>query len=186
MCNALWYIPKKYRKNPNVYGLNQLNETPYCRHRPVLLLHGAVDAWSYLGDLAAVLKTTNIPAFVINLGFGLPTEETPLYSAFTQDCSYIDRESNLKFRSTPEANPLIGKVIAIALPSNLTETNWMREINKLDDLFNVNAKYDAIMDHKKCALAEELPWSVEYIDAGHIGIVFNRSTYSQVLQFLLK
>jgi hypothetical protein len=40
-------------------------------------------------------------------------------------------------------------VITIALPSNQTETNWMREINKINDLFNINAKYDALMGYKK-------------------------------------
>ncbi|CAF2057524.1 unnamed protein product [Rotaria magnacalcarata] len=101
MCNALWYTLKNYCKNPNVYGLNQFNET-HCRHRPVLLLHGAVGSWSYLGDLAAVLKTTNIPVFVINLGFGLLTEETrkkifnkieEIRKTYYQSCQKFDNES---------------------------------------------------------------------------------------------
>jgi hypothetical protein len=269
MCIAAWYTLKKYRKDPQVYGLNQWNETN-CRYRPVLLLHGAVGSWSYLGDLAVALKNANIPVFVIDLGFGLPTEKmrkkifnkikeirrlyynfnqksddesysnqigrqslcttqeemstvklirtsqesettrvptnltnlhniplvdivahsnggnVALYSTFTENCSYIDGEGNFKFRCEPQANPHIGKVITVALPSNQTETNWMREINKINDLFNVNAKFDALMDYKRCALVEELHSHVEYIDAGHIGIVFKSSTYNRVLQFLLK
>jgi len=269
ICKATWYTLKKYRKDPQAYGLNQRNE-PNHLHHPVLLLHGAVGSWSYLGDLAVALKNANIPVFVIDLGFGLPTEEmrkkvfnkieeirrlysnsnkrtdnesytgqnerqspniiqqeastvklirishgnettgtatnskssnmiplvdivahsnggnVALYSAFTEDCSYIDEQGNLKFRSALEANPHIGKVITVAFPSNQTETKWMHEINKTNDLFNVNAKYDALMGYKKCALVEELPAHVEYIDAGHIGIVFNRTAHNRILQFLLK
>jgi len=74
ICKATWYTLKKYRKDPQMYGLNQWNETNY-RHRPVLLLYGAVGSWSYLGDLAITLRNANIPMFVIDLGFGLRTEE---------------------------------------------------------------------------------------------------------------
>ncbi|CAF2944898.1 unnamed protein product [Rotaria sp. Silwood2] len=71
-----------------------------------------------------------------------------LYSTFTQDCSYIDGDGNFKFRSSPQSNPHIGKIITVALPSNQTEVNWMRQINKLDNLFNVNAKFNALMAYK--------------------------------------
>ena len=269
ICKAGWYTFKKYHNDPQIYGLNQWT-VMNCHHRPVLLLHGAVGSWSYLGDFAVALRDANIPVFVMNLDSGLPTEDvrkkifnkikeirklyysfnhksndeshstqcerqsmstTPdetsivtlrrtsdggetsksltnstsspiippvdivahsnggniaLYSAFTGDSSYIDRHGNLKFRCTPESNPHVGKVITVALPSNQTETDWMRQINKLDDLFNINAKFDALMAYKKCALVNELPSHVHYIDAGHIGIVFKHSTYNQVLQFLLK
>jgi hypothetical protein len=269
ICKAAWYTLKKYRKDPKVYGLNQWDVTR-CSYRPVLLLHGAVGSWSYLGDLAVGLKKANIPVFVIDFGTGLPTDEMRkkifnrieeirglyhhsnqksdaesyarqierqslrstqqknstikliktsddtdasrsavdstipdfiplvdiiahsnggnlgLYSAFTEDCSYIDGEGNLKFRSTPQANPHIGKVITIALPTNKMETNWIHDINKLDDLYNINATFDALMGHKKCALVEEHPSHVQYIDAGHIGIVFNPTTYNRLLQFLFK
>ncbi|CAF0747137.1 unnamed protein product [Adineta steineri] len=266
MCKAIWYTFKKYRNDPKFYGFNQWDEEYSC-HRPVLLLHGAVGSWSYLGDLAIALKNANIPVFVIDLGFGLPREEMrekifnkiaeirklysdsnkksadnskadqnkintfviihkrapklrlrriteesdigsfeknlntiplidiiahsdggnlALYSAFTQDCSYIDGDGNLKFRTVPQANPFIGKIITIALPSNHTETNSIRDINKINDLFNINATFDALMANKKCALLEELPSHVEYVDAGHIGIVFNHTTYTRILQFLLK
>ncbi len=74
ICKATWYTLKKYRKDPQMYGLNQWNGTNY-RHRPILLLHGAVGSWFYLGDLAITLRNANIPMFVIDLGFGLPTEE---------------------------------------------------------------------------------------------------------------
>ena len=265
MLQAIWYTLKKYRRDPRVYGLNRWTKENCC-HRPVLLLHGAVGTWSYLGDLGDTLKNANIPVFVINLGSGLPAEEIrtkildkieeiiklyydfnqkllknesnlnqidrqsvwtakesssttellkinledgsartilnaiplvdivahsnggklALYSTFTQECSHIDAGGNLKFRVTPQANLHVGKVITIAMPSNETETDWMRQINKLDDLFNVNAKFDALMAYKKCALIEELPSHVEYIDATHIGIVFKQSAYQQILQFLLK
>jgi len=269
VCKAAWHTYNKYHKDPQIYGLNQWNGENYC-HRPVLLIPGAAGSWSYLGDLAVALNKANIPVFVVDLGFGLPTEEmrkkiftkieeirrlysnfnkktgdksctdqterqsvgtlqektstvklirtnhedetirittnsissniiplvdivahsnggnVALYSAFTEDCSYVDEQGNLKFRSALQANPYIGKLITVALPSNQTETNWMHEINKINDLFNVNAKYDALMAFKKCALNEEFSAHVEYIDAGHIGIVFNRAAHNQILQYLFK
>ena len=42
------------------------------------------------------------------------------------------------------------------------------------------------MAYKKCALIEEFPSHVEQVDAGHIGIVFDRSTHDYILQFLFK
>jgi hypothetical protein len=42
------------------------------------------------------------------------------------------------------------------------------------------------MAFKKCALNEEFSAHVEYIDAGHIGIVFNRAAHNQILQYLFK
>jgi hypothetical protein len=266
ICKAIWYRLRKYRQNPEFYGLNQWNETNY-RRRPVLLLPGAVGTWHYLGDLAVALTKAYVPVFVVDVGFGSPSEEMrkkvlmkieeirrlypnfdeptdeqssveqtdkqslytiqeensttkliktncenqitkkasnsnfiplvdivahsnggniALYTAFTEDCSYIDEQGNLQFRSEPQANPNIGKVITIALPSNQTETNWMCEINKLEDLYNINAKYDALMAYKKCALKSELPSHVEYIDASHVGIVYSRTIYNRILQFLFK
>lgn len=266
ICKAVWYTLRKYRQNPEVYGLNQWNETNY-RRRPVLLLPGAAGSWHYLGDLAVALINAHIPVFVVDLGLGSATEEMrkkvlmkieeirrlysnfnqqtddqssieqiesqslytiqeetstmklirtnhgnettrtttnsnaiplvdivahsnggniALYSAFTEDCSYIDEQGNLQFRSEPQANPNIGKVIMIALPSNQTETNWMCEVNKIDDLFNINAKYDALMAYKKCALQIELPSHVEYINAAHVGIVYSRAIHTRILQFLFK
>lgn len=269
ICKAAWYTWNKYRKDPQLYGLNQWN-TKNCRNRPVLLLHGAAGSWSYLGDLAVTLKNANIPLFVVDLGMGLPSQEmrrkvfnkieeirrlysifnqkingecddiqfgeqnlntvseetstvklirtnrenetvstttdptnsnaiplvdivahsnggnVALYSIFTEDCSSINGQGELQFRCTRQANPHIGKVITVALPSDQTETKWMREVKKINDLFNVNAKYDALMAYKKCAMVEEFPSHVEYVDAGHIGIVYNRETSSRILQFLLK
>jgi hypothetical protein len=241
LCKAAWYTIKTYRKKPYTYGFDCFNGKPNGAH-PVLLLHGAVGSWSYLGDLAMTLKTANIPVFVMNLGFGLPTDEmranvfnkindirkayvdvqlnysaekisdstmiTPnslssneiplvdivahsnggnlaLYSAFTADCSYIDENNELKFRDVPRAHAHVGKIITIALPSNTDEVDWMRQVNKSDHLYNINAKYDALMGHKTCALTEELCTNATNIDAAHIGIAFQLSTYQQVIEYLL-
>ena len=60
----------------------------------------------------------------------------------------------------------------------------MRQINKAHDLFNINAQFDALMGHKKCALIKELSSHASEVNAGHIGIVFQHVTYERVLQFL--
>ena len=213
---AAWYTMKTYRKDPKTYGFNEFDSTE-ARHGPVLLLHGAVGSWSYLGDLATALKAAHIPVFVINLGAGQPAEEArqkvtdkikeinsvsgdglvdivahsnggnlALYSIFTRECSTIDERGVLEFRDAPVANPQIGKVITIALPSDEAEVDWMRQINKVHDLFNINAQFDALMGHKKCALIKELSSHATDVNAGHIGIVFQRVTYERVLQFLFE
>ena len=213
---AAWYTLKTYRKDSTAHGFEEFDFTE-AQHRPVLLLHGAVGSWSYLGDLATALKAAHIPVFVINLGAGQPTEEArqkvtdkikeinsvsgdglvdivahsnggnlALYSIFTRECSTIDERGVLEFRDAPEANPQIGKVITIALPSDEEEVDWMRQINKVHDLFNINAQFDALMGHKQCALVKELSSHGTEVNAGHIGIVFQRVTYERVLQFLFE
>ena len=71
LCRAAWYTFYKYRQDPTAYGFN----TIHSDRRPVLLLHGAVGSWSYLGDLARALRLAQIPVFVLNHGFGSPTDE---------------------------------------------------------------------------------------------------------------
>ena len=222
LCKAAWYTWKKYCRDPKEYGFDQF-ETVKHDHRPVLLLHGAVGSWSYLGDLAVALQAANIPVFVINLGFGLPTEKTrrdvfekirairkfcaregengaslvdivahsnggnlALYSAFTSECSFIDEQGEFRFRDVPQANGDIGKIITIALPCNAEEVHQMQQIGKENDLFNINAKYDALMSHKKCALVGALYSHAVEISAGHVGIVFLHSTSEQVIRYLLE
>ena len=109
-----------------------------------------------------------------------------LYSAFTENCSSIDQQADLKFRSELQANPNIGKIITIALPSNQIETNWLREINKINDLYNINAKYDALMAYKECSLVKELPSHVQYVNAAHIGIVFDPTIPNRILRILFQ
>ena len=107
-----------------------------------------------------------------------------LYSVFTDHCSSIDQQGQLKFRSELQTNPNVGKLITIALPSDQIETEWLREMNKLDDLYNINAKYDALMAYKECSLVKELPSHVQIVDAGHIGIVFDQTMANRLLQIL--
>ena len=247
LLKIVWYTLVKYCHDPTTYGFNQINEEN-CKYRPVLLLHDAMGySWSYLGDLAMVIKKADRSVFVLNFEFGLSAnekrkrilnkmkeiqqkysnlhsnidlqfhqnenkgqkllytiaEELPmktslidivvhsnsakiaLCSLFTEDCSYLNEQGNLKFHSTNlQINQHIGKIITIASPSNRMEINWMRRLNKFYDLYNINAEFDAIMSWKKCDLEEELPENVRYICAGHLGIVFNQTTYNRVVQFL--
>ena len=74
-----------------------------------------------------------------------------LAAAFTKECSFFDKEGDLQFNQIPSANPNIGKVVALALPSNAAEVSWFQQAGKINDLFNINAKYDALMGHKQCA-----------------------------------
>ena len=247
LLKIVWYTFVKYCHDPTTYGFNQINEEN-CKYRPILLLHDSMGfSWSYLGDLAMVIKKADRSVFVLNLEFGLSAnekckrilnkmkeiqqkysnlnsnidlqfhqnenkgkkllytiaEELPmktslidivahsnsakvaLCSLFTEDCSYLDEQGNLKFHSTNlQINKYIGKIITIASPSSRIEINWMRRMSKFYDLYNINAEFDAIMNRKKCDLEEDLPENVRYISAGHFGIVFNQTTYNRVVQFL--
>ena len=71
---AACYTMRRYRKDPEAYGFDTY-DCAEARHRLVLLLHGAVGSWSYLGDLAMALQAAHVPVFVINLGVGQPTED---------------------------------------------------------------------------------------------------------------
>lgn len=211
LCKAAWYTIYKYRRNPLTYGFN----TIHSEHRPVLLLHGAVGSWSYLGDLATSLQQANISVFVLNHGFGLPTDEIrrkvlekideirrltnnrssidlvahsnggnlAFCSAFTEQCSFIDHQGKLQFRDEPKANPFIGKIITVALPTNEKEFELMCRIGKENDLFNINAQYDGLMSHKNCALSQHYRRDV---NAAHVGIVFQKDTHDYIVELLTK
>lgn len=211
LCKAAWYTIYKYRGNPLTYGFNAI----HSEHRPVLLLHGAVGSWSYLGDLAASLQQAKFSVFVLNHGFGLPSDEIrrkvfekideircltnnqlsvdlvahsnggnlAFCSAFTEQCSFIDHQGKLQFRDEPQANPHIGKIITVALPTNEKEFELMCRINKENDLFNINAQYDGLMSHKICALSSDRRRDV---NAAHIGIVFQTNAHEHIVEFLSK
>ena len=100
-------------------------------------------------------------------------------SAFSTENSSFNNEGDLTFTSNPIANPNIGKIVTLALPSNATEVNWFRQAAKVDDLFNINAKYDALMGHKRCAVENPVE-----IDAGHIGIVYQAPAQEAVANIL--
>ena len=105
-----------------------------------------------------------------------------LASAFTEECSFIDAQGALEFRGEPSAHPHVGKIITVALPTNRTELEWVRQINKENDLFNLNAQYDGLMGHKVCALDSQHHVT---INAAHIGIVFQKNTHERLLELLL-
>ena len=219
LAKAAWYTWQKYRKVPSEYGLELNFNMGHQGNRPVLLLHGAVGSWNYLGDLATSLQEKGYPVFVLNVGSGMVTDamrddvykkidqirenyfhalgtETvvdivahsmggnlAVAAAFAKEGSYIDAKGDLQFETgrVKKATSSVGKVITLAMPSNREEAGWMQEIGKIEDLFNIRAKYDALMGHKECALAES---HVLNIDAGHVGIVFHPKTVDAISSFL--
>ncbi len=106
-----------------------------------------------------------------------------LYSAFAPGCSIIER-GNLKFMSEPQPNPPIGRIITLGMPTNSLEIDWIWAAGKKREIFNIVAKFDAIMGSKECALIHKKPKQVLEIDTGHLGIL-NMATYIQVMQWLL-
>ena len=88
------------------------------------------------------------------------------------------------YRSELQTNPNTGKLITIALPSNQIERECLREMNNLDDLYDINAKYDALMAYKEYSLVKELPSHVQFVDAAHLGIVFDQTMANRILRIL--
>lgn len=102
-----------------------------------------------------------------------------LYAAFTRQCSFIE-DGTLKFTGNPESNPSVGKVITLGMPTNACEIKWIWAAGKKCDIFNIVAKFDAIIGTKECAL---LPSQVMEVDAGHLGLL-TMVTYLQVMRWL--
>lgn len=218
LIKAAWHTKRKYAKEPAEYGFNMAHNNG----RPVLLFHGAVGSWNYLGDLATDLKKAKFDVFVTNIPAGLSSDEkrrlavakiteiqkiytdtvgrapkvdlvahsmgafTALQTAFSEESTSITENDELKLKagSTWTANPQIGKIVTLAMPSDAKEVAYMERIGKVGELFNINAQYDALMGHKRCALVEERSKQAVELDAGHVGIVFKRDTFTQIKQFL--
>jgi hypothetical protein len=114
-----------------------------------------------------------------------------LYTAFAVDCSYIEEKDfltrgdlQLIKGKQPELNPFIRKVITVGMPSSSQELEWIKATGKERDLFNVVAKFDAVIGHKKSALSDLRPNHVFFVNSGHLGIL-NSNTYQQVMHWLL-
>jgi pimeloyl-ACP methyl ester carboxylesterase len=107
-------------------------------------------------------------------------------TAFARKCSSIDEQGELHFRRkrTVRAHSSVGKVITIANPSNAQEVKRISQAGKRHQLFNINARYDALMGHKTCALTGRLARQAAEVDAGHVGIVFQSSASAAVRRAL--
>jgi len=97
---------------------------------------------------------------------------------------FFDADGNLKFPTSPKANPKVGKVIALANPLAKHEVSSLEQANKIDQAFNILAKYDGIMGDKQPALLDGLAHQVEEIDAGHVGIVFDPQAHQRIISRL--
>lgn len=208
----------RYGNTPESYGFNTIRPT-HSDQRPVLLFHGAIGTWNYLGDLATAINKTERPVYVMSLGSGEPTAaqcyqvhdtmdriqqdyvaqfgKSPdgidfvahsmganlaIYSSFDKEqCASI--AEGFSPGDQPKANPMVGKVITLANPTDAQELSWLQSIGKSQDIFNVVARYDALMGHKEPALAAT-PSQFSDSNAGHVGIVFDPIAFSQVTQIL--
>jgi len=106
-------------------------------------------------------------------------------AAFTVDCSFIDdKTGDLQFYDDkmPECNPLIGRVVTLGMPTNDKELMWAEQAQKAHDLFNIVAKYDAIVTGSS-ALADSHLLQVFVVDKGHLGII-DSDTYTLVKHIL--
>jgi hypothetical protein len=109
-----------------------------------------------------------------------------LAAAYNESSVYIDAEGSLSFHSNavPKANPLVGKVITLANPLVKEEVESLKQVKKIDDFYNIIAKYDGIMGHKQPGLVGEFGHQAEEISASHIGIVFEAQAHQSVINRL--
>ena len=107
-----------------------------------------------------------------------------LHSTFSTETTRVDAKGNLQATAPPTANPHIGKLITVALPTDAKELGWLRTAGKAGQVFNVIAQYDAIMGWKKSAVAEECPLQAETVSAGHVGIVFQEAAADSIRRYL--
>ena len=107
-------------------------------------------------------------------------------SAFKKSCSTIDSSGNLSFlnNKVPEAKTRIRKIITLALPTDQTEINHIKTIGKLNDLYNITAKYDLLVGHKPCALKTELKEHETEINTTHVEIVYNQEAQNTLIKYL--
>lgn len=103
-----------------------------------------------------------------------------LYSAFTPCCSIIECGS-LKFTENPKCDPSVGRIITLGMPTGSHEVDWISAAGKKDDIFNVVAKFDAVMGNKESALTSKQIFEIE---AGHLGLL-SMATYIQVMHWLM-
>lgn len=80
------------------------------------------------------------------------------------------------------ASPYVGKIITLAMPFDAEERQLFATAYKLNDVYNINAKYDALMGHKKPALD---PQHNSEVNAGHIGIVYNKEAFVRAADIIL-
>lgn len=83
----------------------------------------------------------------------------------------------------PEKNLVIGRVFSLAQPTPPQVIRAAEKIGKVQDLYNINAKYDAIVGEEECGLSQVMPSHVVEMNTGHLGIL-NVNTAEQVVRFL--
>ena len=113
-----------------------------------------------------------------------------LAATYTPECCSIEDQNpdtlgDLKFiESVPKAiNPHIGKVITIANPTTAEEFESLISAGKPENqIFNITAKYDALMGHKTRGLPNDSHFTE--FSAGHIGIVFQPPVFGEVERML--
>lgn len=105
-----------------------------------------------------------------------------LAAAFTPDTVGLVDGSITHTHAIPgaNANDYVGKVITLANPTEEHELEMFREALKAGDLYNITAKYDALMGHKTPALTER----IHELDAKHIDIVYHQNLADRIAGFL--
>lgn len=107
-------------------------------------------------------------------------------SAFDASCSSIDDAGSIQFSKNvePKAAEGIRKIITIALPMDLAEVKQIEAIGKLDNLYNITAKYDLLVGHKTCGLETLLKEHSSQIETTHVEIVYNKEAQMATLAYL--
>jgi hypothetical protein len=103
-------------------------------------------------------------------------------AAFKEECAFVDDitgDLNFYEEQVPQANPLIGRVVTIGMPTSMKEMLWAQQAEKVQDVYNIVAKYDAIVSGASALSGAH----AVVFDKGHLGILCP-ATYEHVKRLI--
>lgn len=115
--------------------------------------------------------------------------EMSILTALSEESVSIENIKEFPYQELQEkeglqakANPLVGKVITIGMPMDNKEVALYKTAKKLNDTYNLVAKYEHIV-RKESALQTELPDHVIEMNNTHLGML-NTETSQRIISIL--
>jgi len=174
LLRATWDIFVRYRKDPEKYGFNgQVNpeDKPAVRGA-IVLMHGAVGSWGYMGDLATRLLKEGYYVHAIDLAQCQNIEQC-LQRHVSDACTHSGKQKVTIVAHSNGANVVVDNLnaiaekverfISVAMP---IEKSKLEQFPQHIETRAILAEFDAVVDNKTNAIS-----SCIELDAAHIGIV---------------
>lgn len=186
-----------YRKKPSAYGFcetSKENTNLSQNKKPLLIIHGALGDWRYLGPLAEEMKKTH-HVFVTTVPMSASDEEKTqfvkdeiekIYSKTQQKVdllchsqgSYIGYTA--LFENETTENNHVNKAVFTAYPLQKEEGDKLRSIGKAKDVFCILAERDELFSQAQ----PDTKLSFITLDAAHVDIVYHPELGKKALSHL--